>query len=80
MMDKLKKLIAHKAYASKLEEELYTDCLNDAVCELLDYLHNGYDENCEKLIDNCLYYKQKQKKAANDKNEYSKMMKRLGSK
>lgn len=79
-MDKLRKLIVHKMYVSKLEEEFFTDCLNDSLRELLEYLHNGYDENCEKLIDNCLYYEQKCTKATNDKKEFTKMAKRLGLK
>lgn len=79
-MDKLRELIMHRAYISALEEEIYSDCLKDSVCELLDYLHNGYDENCEKLIDNCLYYEKKHEEAINNKIEYSKMVKRLGLK
>lgn len=79
-MDKLRKLILHKVFVSKLEEEIYSDCLVESVRELLEYLHNGYDDNCEKLIDNCLYYENKCTKATNDKIEFTKMAKRLGLK
>lgn len=79
-MNKLREIIAHKARISVLEEEFYSDCLTESACELLEYLHNGYDENCEKLIDNCLYYENKKREAINNKKEFSKICERLGIK
>jgi hypothetical protein len=79
-MNKLRELIIHKAYVSQLEEDIYKDCLSESMCELLESLHYGYNENCDKLIENCLYYEQKLKEASNKRKDFSKMSKRLGLK
>lgn len=76
-MNKLRELIIHKAYVSQLEEDIYKDCLSESMCELLESLHYGYNENCDKLIDNCLYYEQKLKEASDKRKEFSKMSRRL---
>ena len=80
MMNTIREIIVNKLRRSSIEVDIYFDQLNMAVCELLNYLHNGYDENCEKLIDNCLYYENLYTEALKSRNEYFQMAKRLGIK